>query len=69
MQVVLSTLWKETNAYSVNGMHLAWQLLQKFCNCQIKITAKYFSYMLIQFNKPLLALSMVMICNSSATLL
>ena len=39
--VVLSTLWKEAHAYSLNGVHLIWQYLHDLPNRQIKITAKY----------------------------
>ena len=36
-----STVWKETHAYSLNGLHLIWQYLHDLPNCQIKITTKY----------------------------
>ena len=41
---VLSTVWKETNAYSSNGTHLIWQYLRASPNRQIKATIKYTTY-------------------------
>ena len=35
---VLSTVWKETHAYNLNGVHLIWQYLRDSPNCQIKYT-------------------------------
>ena len=42
--VILSTVWKETCAYSLNGIHL---ILRCLPNHQIKATAKYTMYMVI----------------------
>ena len=42
--VVLSTVWKETHAYSLNGIHIIWQYLRHSPNCQIKATTKYTTY-------------------------
>ena len=39
------SVWKETHAYSVNGVHLIWQYLHDSPNRQIKATAKYTMYM------------------------
>ena len=38
-------MWKETHAYSLNGVHLIWQYLHDSPNRQIKATAKYTTYM------------------------
>ena len=43
----LSTVWKETHAYSLNGVHLTWQYLHNLPNCQIKATAKDTTYMVL----------------------
>ena len=42
---LMSTVWKETHAYSLNGIHLIWQYLHDSPNRQIKATAKYTTYM------------------------
>ena len=49
---VLSTVWKETHAYSLNGVHLIWQYLCDLPNRQIKITAKYIMYMVFLLGMP-----------------
>ena len=37
-------MWKETHAYSLNGIHLIWQYLHDLPNCQIKATTIYITY-------------------------
>ena len=39
--VVMSTVWKETHAYSINGVHLISRHLCDSPNHQIKAIAKY----------------------------
>ena len=46
---ILSTVWKETHAYSLNGIHLIWQYLRHLPNRQIKATAKYTTYTVAKF--------------------
>ena len=41
----LSTAWKEIHAYNLNGVHLIWQYRCDLPNRQIKVTAKYTTYM------------------------
>ena len=41
---VLSTVWEETYACSLNGVHLIWQSLQKPPNRQNKHTINYYAY-------------------------
>ena len=45
---VMSTVWKETHAYGLNGLHLTWQYLCDSPNRQIKATAKYTTYTVLQ---------------------
>ena len=42
---ILSTAWKESHAYGLYDVHLNWQSLRDLPNRQIKLTAKYSSYM------------------------
>ena len=46
---VLSTVWNETHAYSLNGIHLIWQYLRDLPNRQIKATTKYTKYMIYTY--------------------
>ena len=39
-----STVWKETHAYSLNGVHLIWQYLHDSTNHHIKAITKYTMY-------------------------
>ena len=41
----MSTVWKETHAYSINGVHLICRYLCDSPNYQIKATAKYTTHM------------------------
>ena len=41
---VLSTVWEETYACSINGVHLIWQSLQEPPNRQNKHTINYYAY-------------------------
>ena len=41
---VLNTVWIETHAYNLNGVHLIWQYSRNSPNRQIKATAKYTVY-------------------------
>ena len=37
---ILSTVWKVTHAYSLNGIHLIWRYVHGLPNRKIKATAK-----------------------------
>ena len=41
---LIGDLWKETHAYSLNGVHLIWRYLRDSPNFQIKATANYTTY-------------------------
>ena len=45
---ILSTAWKESHAYSLYGVHLNWRSLCNLQNRQIKMTAKYSGFTVLE---------------------